>query len=282
MAPPVQVDPPAFEYVVVDSCPSQMDARSLFPSMPGRTRVVAWYDGKSYGGTVSFQAPNGETAERTLNGPTCSVVLEALALSVQVTVDRDNATGHLEEPAPSTALRPTSLAAETSSEATEPSRSSGSFLRGFDIGVGAWFGGQPNIAPAANLALVIGGARQHESLWSPRLRLGTAASWPTRERAEEAALYSFLARFEGCPIEFGSASFSVSPCLRQHLGVLASTKTSSSFAAATGLSLLVQTSPRPMAPWYFLFDAAGLMPWVPYAGSLTNAQVGLSVGVSTQ
>ena len=230
--------PPAtFEYAVVEACPAEAEAKARFPAALGRTRVVVWFDGKNYGGTVSFQDPAWTFLERTLRGPSCGVVLEALALAMAVAIDEAKpkpvVSGYVVEP-----LEP--------NPPPTPLPPPGSFLRGVDLGVGTWFGAQPLPAVAVGLAIVVGSARER-SVWAPRLRVGYVASFPSSAHAggSTAVFYSFMPRLDGCPIELGSKTLSISPCLRQDLGVLVGTAAerghrANDFVAATGMALLGQ------------------------------------------
>lgn len=289
----LQLEPAAasFEYAVVETCPREEAARPLFPEAAGRTRVLVWFDGRSFGGTVSFRDPRGTQAARTLVGPTCSVVLEALALSMAVAVEAGEAAASTRvasaEPAPITAVP----------AATAPRQAS--FFRGVDLGVASWLGSQPAPALAASLAIVVGSTRE-SSVWAPRLRLGYAASFPSSvaTTGETAAFYIFMVRTDGCPIELGSGRFLFSPCVRQELGVLVGTAAQdgarvNDFVAQTGAALLAQYWFEKQGRWYLQADIAGLLPWRRLSYNLPGepayfqiapvvGQLGLAVGVSTQ
>ena len=278
-----QVEPPTFEYAVVDSCPAEAEARSLFPSAPGRTRVVAWFDGRTYGGMVAFVDPERGPAERTLNGPTCAIVLEALALSMGVAVESAH------KPPPVTAAAP-SVDAPEPAPPPDPDRASASFLRGVDLGIGTWLGAQPRVPLTASLMIVVGSTREERRIWAPRLRLGYAASFPTS--AHEAAFYSFVVRLDACPIELGGRRLVFSPCIRQDTGVLATSvalrpRARSEFVASTGVSALTQLRFQEGGRWYVQAEIAGLFPWrhLEYGPSFEIApvvgQFALSVGAST-
>lgn len=194
-----QIDPPTFEYAVVETCPAEADARRLFPAAVGTTRVVVWFDGRSFGGRVTFFDPDYLAAERTLSGPSCKVVLEALALSMGVALD---AASKKEPAGPSYVVEPP----EPVPLPAPPPPRTASFLRGADLGVAAWVGGQPAPAVAASLTVVVGSSREEHGVWAPRVRLGYAASFPTRSSGEQAsAFYSFIVRFDGCPASWPRA-----------------------------------------------------------------------------
>ena len=290
-----QLEPPAptFEYAVVDSCPPEAEAKALFPEAPGRTRVVVWFDGRSFGGTVSFLDPQRTPTARTLKGPSCGVVLEALALTMGVAVD--TARPHetvAEVVAPATAV-PDPVAAPA------PPPRKASFFRGVDLGVGTWLGSQPAPAVAAGLAIVVGSTRE-ATVWAPRLRLGYVASFPSgaHDSRETAAFYSFMLRLDGCPIELGSHRVLFSPCIRQDLGVLVGTAPQdghrvNDFVAQTGVALLGQFWLEEEGRWYVQADVAGLLPWRRLSYNQPDqpayfqiapvvGQLGLSVGVSTK
>lgn len=291
-----QIEPPTFEYAVVETCPAEAEARALFPESPGRTRVVVWFDGRTFGGRVVFLDPDHAPAERTLNGPSCKVVLEALALSMAVARDVE---AHKRTPAvdgPSARSEPPESAPPTTPTPTS------SFLRGADLGAASWIGSQPSVALAASLAIVVGSTRPEHGVWAPRLRVGYAASFPTSARIksdtdggdESSAFYSFVTRLDGCPIELGNQRVAFSPCLRQDLGVLVGTAPNlgrrvNDFVGSTGLSTLTQFWLARDSRWYLGLELAALVSWrhlryssVDFQISPIVGQFGLSVGVSTK
>ncbi len=278
----------------METCPREEEAKPLFPETAGRTRVVVWFDGRSFGGTVSFRDPRGPQAARTLVGPTCSVVLEALALSMAVAVEAGEA-GEAAKLARLAVVKPAPISAVPAAAAPRQA----SFFRGVDLGVASWLGSQPAPALAASLAIVVGSTRE-SNVWAPRLRLGYAASFPSSvtSNGETAAFYSFMVRTDGCPIELGSGRFLFSPCVRQELGVLVGTAAQdgarvNDFVAQTGAALLGQYWFEKQGRWYLQADIAGLLPWRRLSYNLPGepayfqiapvvGQLGLAVGVSTQ
>ena len=285
--PPLDLEAPTFEYAVVDSCPAEAEAKALFPEAPARTRVVVWFDGESYGGKVAFTTPAGPKADRTLRGPSCRIVLEALALAMGVAVDPQN--------------NPVVEAREAPPETPPPPPTAhSSFLRGVDFGLGGRLGSQPTVAVAAGLSIVIGSTREGKGVWAPRARLGYSASFPTTAHAgsSSSAFYTFVARLDGCPVEFGTSRFLFSPCIRQDLGVLVGTAPQdghrvNDFVAATGAALLAQLWLEDDGRWYLQAEAAGLVPWQrrsytdsrgePYFQiAPITGQFGLSMGFSTK
>lgn len=286
-----QLEPPAFEYAVVETCPAEAEARALFPAAPGRTRVVVWFDGRSYGGTVSFVGPQSAPADRTLKGASCRVVLEALALSMGVAVDaRAEPSAPVPEPVPAPDPEPRPRLVPPKA----------SFVRGVDFGVATWLGSQPAPALAAGLSIVLGATRE-ATVWAPRVRFGYVASFPSSvtQSGVSSAFYSFMVRLDACPIELGSRRVLFSPCIRQDLGVLVGTtpqdgRRVNDFVAQTGVALLGQFWLEEEGRWYLQADLAGVAPWrrlgyhLPgrdtdyFQVSPVVGQIGLSVGVSTK
>jgi hypothetical protein len=291
-----QLEPPApsFEYAVVDSCPPEAEAKALFPAAPGRTRVVVWFDGHSFGGTVSFLDPERAPTARTLKGPSCVVVLEALALTMGVAVDdRPEA-----KPASDDAPEKPEIPEEPEGPPQPPPRKA-SFFRGVDLGVATWLGSQPMPAIAAGLSIVVGSTRE-ATVWAPRLRFGYVASFPSSVTTKDgtAAFYSFMVRLDACPIELGTHRVLFSPCIRQDTGVLVGTASQdgrrvNDFVAQTGIALLGQFWLEEEGRWYIQADMAGLVPWRRLSYNHPDGpdyfqispivgQFGLSVGVSTK
>jgi hypothetical protein len=188
-------------------------------------------------GTLSLQAPGGETARRRVTASSCAEVASALALVAALAVDPGASTAPLppskppapppkpppplKPPAPKPRPKPRSPPAPPP-VAPAPRRVEEPARWRFGAGVATGLVGSvaPGVAP--ELQVMAGVERATHGAWAPALFLSVAAAGRTASTPPSSTAFTWLAaRLEACPVSWRALrDLGVRPCLGFDAGVL--------------------------------------------------------------
>lgn len=310
VASPARAEPQPYElsYAAPAGCPTEREVvaevrANVHDAASGdgaRIALTIVQNGTELTGELVALDRSGKEGRRTIHGPTCSEVSQALAFLAALAIELG---GRVEpdpaaEPAAASPPAPPPRAPKPAPASTQvsppPPRSTWRFSG--VLGAGLRGGLAPSVRPSAEVGLEL--ADTLARVLAPAVRATAVGSVSRISHSAGTAELSLLAgRLEGCPVRFGSQVVAVRPCLGVELGAvfahgdLAGGRSVVEPWGSSEASLRLEVGP--FAPVFLELSAAAVVPFfhthyffvpqqIVYVVPAVTGRAGLAAGLRFQ